>query len=331
MAIDPCEPVEKRPRLRVTRRLPSAVEQHLQARFDVRLNEEDVPLSRNDLLDAMTRYDAICPTITDRFDAEMIAAPGATVRLLANFGAGFEHIDLAAARRAGIVVTNTPDALSEATADLALILILMAARRAGEGERELRAGRWTGWRPTHMMGQDISGKTLGLVGFGRIAQATAARAIAFGMRIRYHSRRPAPVDIEVALAASRAPSLDALAAEADILSLHVPASSETFHLVDERLLARMKPSAILINSARGSIVDEAALAAALGSNRLAAAGLDVFEREPAVHPDLATLENVVLLPHLGSATVETRTAMGMQAAANLEAFFAGREPPNRVA
>ncbi|WP_340317968.1 2-hydroxyacid dehydrogenase [Rhizorhabdus argentea] len=324
-------PAKRRPQLLVTRRLPSAVEQHLRAQFDVQLNEQDAPLSRNGLRDAMTRYDAICPTITDRFDAELIATPGATVRLLANFGAGFEHIDLAAAERAGIIVTNTPDALSEATADLAVMLILMAARRAGEGERELRAGRWAGWRPTHMMGQGVSGKTLGLVGFGRIAQATAARAAAFGMRIRYHSRRPAPVETEAALAASRAPSLEVLAEEADILSLHVPGGSETFHLVDERLLARMKPSAILINTARGSIVDEAALAAALRSNRLAAAALDVFEREPAIHPELAMLENVVLLPHLGSATVETRTAMGMQAAANLEAFFAGREPPNRVA
>jgi lactate dehydrogenase-like 2-hydroxyacid dehydrogenase len=323
--------VNRRPRLLVTRRLPDAVERHLQANFDVHLNEFDVPLDKDELIAAMTRYDAICPTITDRFDAELIATSGATVRLLANFGAGFEHIDVAAAKRAGIVVTNTPDALTEATADLTMMLILMAARRACEGERELRAGGWTGWRPTHMMGQSVAGKTLGLVGFGRIAQATAVRAIAFGMHIRYYSRRPAAVEIETMLCATRASSLESLAEEADILSLHLPGGHETRHLVDKQLLARMKPTAILVNSARGSIVDEAALAAALGQKQLAAAALDVFEREPAIHPELVQLENAVLLPHLGSATVETRTAMGMQAAANLEAFFDNREPPNRVA
>lgn len=323
--------VNNRPRLLVTRRLPDAVEQHLRAKFDVHLNAFDVPLDRASLAAAMTRYDAICPTITDSFDSELLATPGATVRLLANFGAGFEHIDLAAAKRAGVVVTNTPDALTEATADLAIMLMLMAARRAGEGERELRAGRWTGWRPTHLMGQGVTGKTLGLVGFGRIAQATAARAIAFGMHIRYYSRTPVPAAIETMLRATRASSLECLAEEADILSLHLPGGSETRHLIDGRLLARMKPTAILVNSARGSIVDETALAAALRMKQLAAAALDVFEREPAIDPDLAALENVVLLPHLGSATVETRTAMGMQAAANLEAFFDNREPPNRVA
>lgn len=323
--------MNKRPRVLVTRRLPEAVERHLRAHFDVHLNECDVPLDKASLTAAMTHYDAICPTITDSFNAELLATPGITVRLLANFGAGFEHIDLAAAKRAGIVVTNTPDALTEATADLALMLILMAARRAGEGERELRAGRWTGWRPTHLMGQGVSGKTLGLVGFGRIAQATAARATAFGMRILYYSRTPAPGGIETALRATRATSLETLADEADIVSLHLPGGSATRHLVDGRLLARMKPTAILVNSARGSIVDEQALVTALRQKRLAAAALDVFEREPLLNPDLAALENVVLLPHLGSATVETRTAMGMQAAANLEAFFANREPPNRVA
>lgn len=323
--------LNKRPRLLVTRRLPDAVERHLRVNFDVHLNEFDVPLDRASLTAAMTRYDAICPTITDNFNSELFATPGATVRILANFGAGFEHIDLAAAKRARVVVTNTPDALTEATADIAIMLMLMAARRAGEGERELRAGRWTGWRPTHLMGQGVTGKTLGLVGFGRIAQATASRAIAFGMHIRYYSRTPASAEIETMLRATRASSLESLAEEADILSLHLPGGSETRHLIDGRLLARMKPTAILVNSARGSIVDETALAAALRLKQLAAAALDVFEREPAIDPDLAVLENVVLLPHLGSATVETRTAMGMQAADNLEAFFDNREPPNRVA
>lgn len=320
-----------RKRVLVTRRLPAAVESHLARRYDVRLNEADVPLERAELAAAMREYDAIVPTITDRFDAELLETPGARVKILANFGAGFEHVDLAAAGRAGIRVTNTPDALTEATADIAMLLMLMAARRAGEGERELRAGGWTGWRPTHMLGQTLTGKTAGLVGFGRIAQATAARAAAFGMNILYHSRRPAAPEVEARLGARRADSLEALAAEADIVSLHVPGGKETHHLIDAALLARMKPTAIVVNTARGPVIDEEALAAALVSGQIAAAGLDVYEREPKVHPRLLTLDNAVLLPHLGSATIETRTAMGMQAAANLEAFFAGREPPNRVA
>jgi lactate dehydrogenase-like 2-hydroxyacid dehydrogenase len=321
----------QRPRLLVTRRLPEAVEAYLSERFEADLNADDVPLSRAALAEAMTRYDAICPTITDRIDAELLSAPGATVKILGNFGAGFEHIDLAAAKRAGIAVSNTPDALTDTTADLAILLMLMAARRAGEGERELRDGRWTGWRPTHLIGQGVGGKTLGLVGFGRIAQATAKRARAFGMRIRYFSRTRASETIEAACDASPAETLQALAAEADILSLHVPGGAATRHLIDAPLLARMKPHAILINTARGPVVDEAALADALAEGRIGAAGLDVYEQEPAVHPTLLTCERAVLLPHLGSATIETRTAMGMQAAANLEAFFEGREPPNRVA
>jgi lactate dehydrogenase-like 2-hydroxyacid dehydrogenase len=321
----------QRPRLLVTRRLPEAVEAHLSARFEADLNADDTPLGRAALADAMTRYDAILPTITDRLDAELLAIPGATVRILGNFGAGFEHIDLAAARAAGIVVTNTPDALTDATADLAILLMLMAARRAGEGERELRDGRWTGWRPTHLIGQGVTAKTLGLVGFGRIAQATAKRARAFGMCIRYVSRTRASETIEAACDATPADTLEALAAEADVLSLHVPGGAATRHLIDAPLLARMKPHAILINTARGPVVDEAALAEALIQGRLGAAGLDVYEREPAVHPALLACERAVLLPHLGSATIETRTAMGMQAAASLEAFFDGREPPNRVA
>jgi len=314
----------RRPRLYVTRRLPEAVEARLAARFDAVFNPDDQPRDRAALEAAMRDYDAICPTITDRFDADILAIPNRRARILANFGAGVDHVDLRAAAAQGIAVTNTPDALTDATADIAILLMLMAARRAGEGERELRAGRWTGWRPTHMMGQTLTGKTLGLVGHGRIARATGHRAGAFGMRVLHHSRRPSGEPGHVA-------SLEALAAEADVLSLHVPGGTETRHLVDTRLIARMKPGAILINTARGPIVDEAALAAALRERRIAAAGLDVYEREPAVHPDLLACENAVLLPHLGSATIETRTAMGMQAAGNLEAFFDGRDPPNRVA
>ena len=316
----------KRRRLLLTRRLPTAVEARLRTTFAVDVDERDQPLDSAMLADAMRRYDAICPTITDRFDAELLATPNATVRILANFGAGIEHIDLEAARASEIIVTNTPDALTEATADLAILLMLVASRRAGEGEREVRAKRWTGWRPTHLMGQGLSGKTLGLVGFGRIARATAARARAFGMRIAYHSRSDALVPD-----ARYEASLSALAIEADILSLHVPGGPTTHHMVDAALLSVMKPTAILVNTARGTIVDESALAAALHSGAIAAAGLDVFEREPHIHPDLLDCENAVLLPHLGSATIETRTAMGMQAADNLDAWLANRVPPNRVA
>jgi lactate dehydrogenase-like 2-hydroxyacid dehydrogenase len=317
-----------RPRLLVTRRLPETVEDHFRAHYDVELNPADVPLDAAALHGAMARFDAICPTITDRFDGAVLGAANARVRILANYGAGFEHIDLDAAKRAGIAVTNTPDVLTEATADLAILLMLMATRRAGEGERELRAGAWTGWRPTHMIGQGLAGKTLGLVGLGRIARATAERARAgFGMRIAYFSRREA----EDAGRAVFYPTLEALARDADILSLHVPGGAETRHMIDAPLLAALKPGAVVVNTARGSAIDEAALAAALASGHIAAAGLDVFEREPAVHPALLACDNAVLLPHLGSATIEARTAMGMRAAANLEAWFAGRDLPDRVA
>lgn len=288
-------------------------------------------MSRSALADALRNYDALLPTITDRLDSGLISAPGSRVRIFANFGAGTDHIDLGAARRAGIAVTNTPDALTEATAEIAVLLMLMAARRSGEGEREVRGKAWEGWRPTHLLGRSLSGLTLGLIGFGRIAQATAAKARGLGMTIRYASRSPADAAIDKALGASRAESIAALAAEADVLSLHIPGGVATHHLVDEALLAVMKPDAILINTARGSVVDEAAVARALLAGRLGAVGLDVYEREPEVYPDLLAHPRAVLLPHLGSATEETRIAMGMQAATNLEAFFSGVPLPNGLA
>ena len=316
-----------KPRILVTRRLPGFVEDRLLALFDTTLNQRDVPFDRSSLSAAMLDFDALCCTITDSFDATLLKIPKARVRMLANFGAGTEHVDLTAARDAGVVVTNTPDALTDATAEIAIMLMLMAARRAGEGERELRRGAWAGWRPTHLIGTGAVGKTLGLLGFGRIAQATAARAVALGMNILYHSRHPN----EGVGTAGYVDTLDELATEADVLSVHIPGGPETHHLIDAELLKRMKPSAILINTARGSVVDEGALALALSERRIAAAGLDVFEHEPDIHPALLACDNVVLLPHLGSATIEARTAMGMQAARNLKAFFDGREPPNRVA
>jgi lactate dehydrogenase-like 2-hydroxyacid dehydrogenase len=321
-----------RPRILLTRRWPDAVERHLADRYDVTLNESDAPLSAHALRDAMQRFDALCPTVSDVISADIIETPGATVRVLGNYGVGTNHIDTAAARRAGIVVTNTPDVLTDATADLAILLMLMTTRRAGEGERELRAHKWTGWRPTHMLGQSLSGRMLGLVGFGRIAQATAHRARhAFGMTIAYYSRRRAAADVEHGLDAQYFASLDSLVASCDVLSLHCPGGAETHHLVNRERLATMKRTAVLINTARGSVVDEAALAEALNSRRIAAAGLDVYEREPQVDPQLMTAENVVLLPHLGSATAETRIAMGMRVAQNLDRFFAGQGELDRVA
>jgi lactate dehydrogenase-like 2-hydroxyacid dehydrogenase len=317
--------MSQRPRILLTRRWTREVEEYLAARYDVTLNETDVPMTADALRQAMREYDALCPTVTDRIDASVLDVPGRRVQLVGNFGVGFNHIDVEAARRLGIRVSNTPDVLTDTTADIAILLMLMATRRAGEGERELRAGRWTGWRPTHMMGQSLEGKLLGLVGFGRIAQSTARKAhAAFGMRIAYYGRRRAPAEIEQATGARFYASLDELVAEADVVSLHTPGGAETFHLIDAARLARMKPTAVLVNTARGPVVDEAALVEALHEGRIAAAGLDVYEEEPRVHPGLLPLENAVLLPHLGSATRETRTAMGMRVAENLEAFFAGR-------
>lgn len=314
----------QKPRILLTRKWPAEVEAALANHFDVTLNVADRPLSAEALAAAMRDYDALCPTVTDRIDAAVLAGEGIRVRLIANYGAGVDHIDLDAARAAGVAVSNTPDVLTHATAEIALMLMLMASRRASEGERELRAGAWTGWRPTHMVGQSLHQKRLGLVGFGRIAQETARMArAAFDMEIVYHSRNRAGFDVEAALDARYEPDLGRLAANSDILSLHCPGGAATYHLVNAALLARMKPGAILINTARGSVVDTRALVDALGNRQIAAAGLDVYEGEPAVPPALLTLPNAVLLPHLGSATVETRRAMGMRAMDNLIAFFAG--------
>ncbi len=320
-----------RPSLYVTRRLPEAVERHLRAHWDVTLNAGDQPPTPEQLAAAMAGHDALLPTITDRIDAALLGRPDRRVRIIANYGAGVDHIDLDAARAAGVVVTNTPDVLTEATAEIAILLMLMASRRAGEGERELRDGRWTGWRPSHLIGQGLAGRTLGLVGFGRIGQATAAKARGLGMRIRYASRSRAAPEVEAALGAERAASLQALAADSDVLSLHVPGGEATRHLLDAALLSVMPRHAIVVNTARGSVIDEAALAEALAEGRIAGVGLDVYEHEPVVHPGLLAHPRAVLLPHLGSATIEARTAMGMRAVANLDAFFRGEAPGDRVA
>ena len=317
-----------KPKILISRRWPQTVEARLAARYDVTLNATDAPLTLDQLRAAMTEYDALCPTVSDRIPAEVLSAPDARVRILANYGAGYEHIDLEAAKAVGIAVTNTPDVLTDATAELALLLMLMASRRAGEGERELRAGEWSGWRPTHLLGQSLAGKTLGLVGYGRIAQATARRArAALGMTVAYHSRRRA-ADEDGAVYFD---SLEALAETVDVLSLHTPGGPQTHHMINAALLKRMKPSAILINTARGSVVNEDDLARALTEGVIAGAGLDVYQGEPAIHPALLAAPNAVLLPHLGSATLETRTAMGMRVADNLDRFFDGEPLLDRVA
>ena len=318
-------------RIRLTRRWPQPVERVLAERFNVMFNPEDVPLSRDDLAQAMAEYDVLCPTVTDRIDAEVIAG-GERVKLIANYGVGFEHVDLDAAREAGIAVTNTPNVLTEATADLALTLMLMAARRTGEGERMVRAGAWRGWGPTDLVGSAVSGKVLGIVGFGRIGQALARRAHhGLGMRILYHARHPAPVEVARSLDAQFCPDLRELLSLADFVSLHVPGGEATENLIDADALAAMKPGSFLINTARGSVVDHAALAGALKRGKPAGAGLDVYPQEPQVPLDLLDLENLVLLPHLGSAENETRIAMGMRALGNVEAFAAGEPLPDQVA
>jgi len=323
--------VTARPTVVVTRRLPASVEDALGRAFDARLNRDDRPLGASALQDACRTGDAVLCTVTDRITADVLAAQPLRARIVANFGAGYDHIDLPAAKARGLAVTNTPDVLTDDTADDAVMLLLMVARRAGEGEREVRRGAWTGWRPTYLLGTRVTGKTLGLIGMGRIARAVARRARhGFGMRVIFHDPYPPPPEVVAQLGAEPRASVDEVLRESDFVSLHCPATPETHHLIDARRLALMKPSAFLVNSARGDVVDEAALVAALQQRRIAGAALDVYEREPEVTPELLGMEHVVLLPHLGSATTETREAMGFRALENLQAFFAGRPPRDRV-
>lgn len=319
------------PKVLLTARWPKSVEAEIGRRYAVTLNTDDHPFSSGELKAALRNYDAVCPTVVDRIDAEVLAAEPLRCRLLANFGVGVNHIDLDAARARGITVTNTPGVLTDCTADLAMTLILMVARRAGEGEREVRGGRWTGWRPTQLLGTKVSGKTLGIVGMGRIGRAVAHRARhGFGMKIFYHHPRPLPEEVIADLDATPCASIDELLPRCDFVSLHCPGGSKNYHLIDAPRLKLMRPGSFLVNTARGEVVDNEALVAALESGHLAGAGLDVYEHEPRVDPRLLSLETVVLLPHLGSATAETREAMGFLVLANLEAFFAGQLPPDKV-
>jgi lactate dehydrogenase-like 2-hydroxyacid dehydrogenase len=322
-------------RLLVTRRLTAHADAAFARDFDCVPNADDVPLTRGALQAALRDCAIVVPTVTDRLDAAVFGSGVLRCRLLANVGAGVDHIDLEAAHRAGIAVTNTPGVLTDDTADLALALILMCCRRLGEGERLVRADAWTGWAPTHHLGRTLHGATLGIVGLGRIGQAVARRALACGMRVIACGTSPARVQATLAADATLAPvrvapSLHALLAASDVVSLHAPASPATRHLVDAAALAAMRPGAVLVNTARGALVDEDALDAALAGGHLSAAGLDVHAHEPHVHAGLRARENVVVLPHLGSATMETRTAMGLLAHANALAFRDGRPLPDRV-
>ncbi len=321
------------PKVLLTRRWPSEVEHYLSQRYDLTVNEQDTPMDVAALRNALASHDAVCPTVTDKLNAAVLsAASNGKLKVLGNYGVGVSHIDVAACKRLGIAVTNTPNVLTEATAEIALTLMLMTARRAGEGERQVRAHEWDGWAPTRMIGADVTGKTLGLIGFGRIGQATAQKAHhGFGMKIVYWSRKRATAEIEARTGGQHCANLDTLLESSDFVSLHCPGGAETRHLLDAQRLDRMKRTAFLINTARGEVVDEAALAEALRNRTIAGAGLDVYEHEPRVPEAFLGLENVVLLPHLGSATLETRVAMGMRVAENLERFFAGLEPNDRVA
>ncbi len=319
-----------KPRVLVTRRLPAAVEDALSTRFDVTLSPADEPLTERELVEAMRTNDALLCTLTDRVGVECFTDPERRARIVTNFGVGVNHIALAAAREASVVVTNTPDVLTDDTADLTIALMLATLRRMGEGERELRRGDWTGWRPTHLLGRRLTGKTLGVVGLGRIGRAVAQRAErGFGMSVLAWSRSRKRQS-EAGTPIERVSRLEQLLERSDVVSIHCPLVATTRHLIGAAQFKAMRKDAVVINTARGEIVDEEALIAALDSGEIGGAGLDVYSDEPRVNPGLLARENVVLLPHLGSATEESREAMGMRAIDNLDAFFAGREPPDVV-
>ncbi len=321
-----------KPSVLVTRRWPAAVEQKLAANYDVQLNRTDRPLTAAEFREAIQRYDAVLPTVTDKIGPEALDVARPQTKIFANYGVGYTHIDVETARTHGIAITITPDVLSECTADLAMTLMLMVARRAGDGERELRAGQWDGWRPTHLVGTKVSGKTLGIIGFGRIGQEMARRAhFGFGMDIVVYNRSTVRPEILETYKATQVATIEDLLPQCDFVSLHCPGGRENAKMINGPRLDLMKPDAFLINTARGEVVDEAALAQALMFDTIGGAALDVFEREPAIHPMLSQCDNLVMLPHLGSATREARQAMGFRVLDNLNDFFEGKAPRDRVA
>ncbi|WP_114392140.1 2-hydroxyacid dehydrogenase [Oleisolibacter albus] len=320
----------KKPLIIVTRKLPDMIETRMMELFTARLNLDDHPLSRDELVQAVQTADVLVPTVTDRIDEALIRAAGPQLKLIANFGNGVDHIDLKVARERGIAVTNTPGVLTEDTADMTMALILATARRLTEGERLVRSGRWTGWGPTTMLGSRLGGKRLGIIGMGRIGQALARRAKGFGLSIHYHNRKQLHPEIEAELDATYWESLDQMLARMDVISINCPRTPATYHLLNARRLQLLKPSAIIVNTSRGEAIDEATLARMLQRKEIAGAGLDVFEQEPSVDPKLLKLENVVLLPHLGSATYESRVEMGEKVIINIKSFVDGHAPPDRV-
>jgi len=320
----------KRPLVIVTRKLPDVIETRMMELFDVRLNLDDTPMTQARLAEAVKTADVLVPTVTDRIDGAVVRAAGEQLRLIASFGTGVDHIDLNAARERNILVTNTPGVLTEDTADMTMALILAVARRLVEGERLVTEGRWTGWSPTSMLGHRLYGKRLGIVGMGRIGQALARRARGFGLAIHYHNRRRVAPAVEDELEATYWDSLDQMLARMDIISVNCPHTPATFHLLSARRLALMRRDAIIVNTARGEVIDERVMTRMLERGDLAGAGLDVYEHEPAINPKLLKLPNVVLLPHMGSATIEGRIDMGEKVIINIRAFVDSHTPPDRV-
>ncbi len=314
----------------VTRRLPEVVETRLTELFNVRLREDDTPMTTDELAAAMAEADVLVPTITDQIDAKLLARAGDRLKLIANYGAGVDHIDVATARQRGIHVSNTPGVMTEDTADMVIALMMAVSRRMGEGMALAKSGQWQGWQPTAMLGTRLRGKRLGILGMGRIGAAVARRARAFGMQVHYHNRRRLRPEIEDELDATYWESLDQMVARVDVLSINCPHTPSTFHLMNARRLKLMKPSAVIVNTSRGEVIDENALTRMLRAGEIAGAGLDVFERGHDINPRLKDLPNAILLPHMGSATVEGRVEMGEKVIINIKTFADGHRPPDLV-
>ena len=314
----------------LTRRLPEPVETRLKELFDVTLRDHDTPMSRAELVDAVKTCDVLVPTITDKIDAGLLGQAGENLKLIANFGAGIDHIDVETARQRGILVSNTPDVVTEDTADMAMALLMAVVRKIPQGLQAMQSGEWIGWSPTAYLGGRLGGRRLGILGMGRIGQAVARRASAFGMQIHYHNRRRLRPEIEDTLDATYWESLDQMVARMDILSINCPHTPSTFHLMNARRLRLLKPSAVIVNTSRGEVIDENALTRMLRANELAGAGLDVYEHGTDINPRLRELENVVLLPHMGSATLEGRVEMGEKVIINIKTFADGHRPPDMV-
>ena len=314
----------------LTRRLPEPVETRLKELFDVTLRDHDTPMSRAELVDAVKTCDVLVPTITDKIDAGLLGQAGENLKLIANFGAGIDHIDVETARQRGILVSNTPDVVTEDTADMAMALLMAVVRKIPQGLQTMQSGEWTGWSPTAYLGGRLGGRRLGILGMGRIGQAIARRASAFGIQIHYHNRRRLRPEIEDTLGATYWESLDQMVARMDILSINCPHTPSTFHLMNARRLRLFKPSAVIVNTSRGEVIDENALTRMLRANELAGAGLDVYEHGTDINPRLRELDNVVLLPHMGSATLEGRIEMGEKVIINIKTYADGHRPPDMV-